>query len=53
MDTEKMRVALSYLKRKHPGCGKLVPYGTMYREEHKILCQHDRKTTKEKGYGSR
>ena len=38
---------------KHPGCGSLVPYGTMYCEEHKPLHQHDRKTTAEKGYGSR
>ena len=38
---------------KHPGCGRLVPYGTMYCEEHKPLHQHDRKTTAEKGYGSR
>ena len=38
---------------KHPGCGRLVPYGTMYCEEHKPLHQHDRKTTSEKGYGSR
>ena len=30
---------------KHPGCGRLVPYGTMYCEEHKPLHQHDRKTT--------
>ncbi|WP_320442607.1 HNH endonuclease [Ruminococcus turbiniformis] len=38
---------------KHPGCGRLVPYGIMYCEEHKPLHQHDRKTTSEKGYGSR
>lgn len=38
---------------KHPGCGRLVPYGTLYCEEHKPLHQHDRKTTAEKGYGSR
>lgn len=38
---------------KHPGCGRLVPYGTMYCEEHKPLHRHDRKTTGEKGYGSR
>ena len=38
---------------KHPGCGRLVPYGTMYCETHKPLHQHDRKTTSEKGYGSR
>ena len=38
---------------KHPGCGRLVPYGTMYCEEHTPLHYHDTKTTKEKGYNRR
>ena len=38
---------------KHPGCGRLIPYGGMYCEEHRPLHAHDRKTTTEKGYGRR
>ncbi|MCD7752247.1 MAG: HNH endonuclease [Lachnospiraceae bacterium] len=38
---------------KHPGCGELVPYGTMYCEKHRPLHRHDTKTTSEKGYTSR
>ena len=30
---------------KHPGCGRLVPYGTMYCEEHTPLHYHDTKIT--------
>lgn len=37
---------------KHPGCGRLVPYGTSYCEEHRPQHTHDYKTTSEKGYGS-
>ena len=38
---------------KHPGCAMLVPYGTMYCEEHAPLHIRDTKTTKEKGYNRR
>ncbi len=38
---------------KHPGCGRLIPYGGMYCEEHRPLHVRDRKTTTEKGYGHR
>lgn len=35
---------------KHPGCGRLVPYGTQYCEEHAPLHIGEAKSTKEKGY---
>ena len=38
---------------KHPGCPKLVPYGTSYCEDHAPAHLHDTKTTLEKGYGKR
>lgn len=38
---------------KHPGCGRIVPYGRKYCEEHECLYYHEVKTTKEKGYGRR
>ncbi len=38
---------------KHPGCAKLVPYGSQYCEEHAPMHRHDVKGTKEKGYDSR
>ncbi len=38
---------------KHPGCPKLVPYGTNYCADHAPAHAHDNKTTAEKGYGKR
>lgn len=38
---------------KHPGCGKLVPYGRDYCDDHTPVHRHDVKSTKEKGYGRR
>lgn len=38
---------------KHPGCARLVPYGSKYCEEHAPLHTRDVKTTQEKGYGTR
>ena len=35
---------------KHPGCGRLVQYGTAYCEQHEPLHRNDTKSTKEKGY---
>lgn len=38
---------------KHPGCGRLVPYGTHYCDTHAPLHRSDSKSTAEKGYGRR
>lgn len=38
---------------KHPGCGRLVPAGTKFCEEHGELHRADARTTKEKGYDGR
>ena len=38
---------------KHPGCGRLIPFDSMYCEEHRPLHAHDCKSTSEKGYGYR
>lgn len=38
---------------KHPGCNRLVPYGSKYCEEHAQLHCRDYKSAKEKGYDSR
>ena len=38
---------------KHPGCPRLVPYGSMYCEDHAPLHYKDSKSTKEKGYNHR
>ena len=38
---------------KHPGCARLVPYGSKFCEEHAPLHTRDVKTTQEKGYGTR
>ena len=38
---------------KHSGCGRLVPYGTMYCEEHKALHPEVIRSAGRRGYGSR
>lgn len=38
---------------KHPGCARLVPYGTMYCEEHKVLHPETTRPAGKRGYGSR
>lgn len=38
---------------KHPGCARLVPYGSKYCEEHAPLHRREQRTTTEKGYGTR
>ena len=38
---------------KHPGCARLVPYGTMYCEEHKALHPETTRPAGKRGYGSR
>lgn len=38
---------------KHPGCARLVPYGSKYCEEHAPLHAREQKTTAEKGYSTR
>ena len=38
---------------KHPDCARLVPYGTMYCEEHKSLHPETTRPAGKRGYGSR
>lgn len=38
---------------KHPGCGRWVPYGTLYCEEHKLLYPEATRFAGKRGYGSR
>lgn len=38
---------------RHPGCGRLVPYGSKYCDEHAPLHTKDERTAAEKGYGTR
>lgn len=38
---------------KHPGCARLVPYGTMYCEEHRLLHPEATRSASKRGYGSR
>lgn len=38
---------------KHPGCSRLISYGTVYCEVHALEHRSDVKTTKEKGYDNR
>lgn len=36
---------------RHPGCARLVPYGSKYCEEHAPKHRDESRTTSEKGYG--
>lgn len=36
---------------KHPGCARLVPYGSKYCDEHAPMHTTDQRSTQEKGYG--
>ena len=38
---------------KHPGCPKLVPYGTWYCEEHSKTHRKDRESASKRGYDNR
>lgn len=38
---------------KHPGCAKLVPYGTMYCDKHKEQHRSDRESSSKRGYNSK
>ena len=38
---------------KHPGCPRLVPYGSHYCEEHEALHRGDRASSGKRGYNSR
>lgn len=38
---------------KHPECAALVPYSRIYCDKHKQVVQSQRKTTAERGYGSK
>jgi len=37
---------------KHPGCPRLVPYGTQYCPEHSVRHKSDRPSASSRGYGS-
>ena len=38
---------------KHPGCAKLVPYGSKYCDDHEVLHRSDRDSSGKRGYNSK